>query len=101
MQELVYVAARVVESGRRLALKFSRHCPAFPSFEAVYGKLAAGRPRQCWTLAPGIRCPAKCEACGIFRRRRSMTTSRPSRRTALWTGQQVTDPGQSLQGENH
>jgi hypothetical protein len=35
-------AARVVESGRRLALKFSRHCPAFPSFEAVYGKLAAG-----------------------------------------------------------
>ena len=42
MQELVYVAARVVESGRRLALKFSRHCPAFPSFEAVYGKLAAG-----------------------------------------------------------
>jgi len=42
MQELMYVAARVVESGRRLALKFSRHCPAFPSFEAVYGKLAAG-----------------------------------------------------------
>jgi hypothetical protein len=40
MQELMYVAARVVESGRRLALKFSRHCPAFPSFEAVYAKLA-------------------------------------------------------------
>jgi hypothetical protein len=40
MQELMYVAARVVESGRRLALKFSAHCPAFPSFEAVYAKLA-------------------------------------------------------------
>ena len=40
MQELMYVAARVVESGRRLALKFSSHCPAFPSFEAVYAKLA-------------------------------------------------------------
>ena len=39
MQELMYVAARVVESGRRLALKFSAHCPAFPSFEAVYAKL--------------------------------------------------------------
>jgi hypothetical protein len=42
MQELMYVAARVVESGRRVALKFSRHCPAFPSFEAVYAKLVAG-----------------------------------------------------------
>ena len=40
MQELMYVAARVVSSGRRLALKFSAHCPAFPSFEAVYAKLA-------------------------------------------------------------
>lgn len=40
MQELMYVAARVVESGRRIALKFSAHCPAFPSFEAVYAKLA-------------------------------------------------------------
>ena len=39
MQELIYVAARVVESGRQLALKLSRHCPAFPSFEAVYAKL--------------------------------------------------------------
>ena len=40
IQELMYVAARVVESGRRLALKFSRACPAFPSFAAVYGRLA-------------------------------------------------------------
>ena len=40
IQELMYVAARVVESGRRLALKFSRTCPAFPSFAAVYNRLA-------------------------------------------------------------
>ncbi len=40
IQELIYVAARVVESGRQLALKFSAFCPAFPSFAAVYGKLA-------------------------------------------------------------
>ena len=40
IQELMYVAARVVESGRRLKLKFSASCPAFPSFAAVYGRLA-------------------------------------------------------------
>ena len=40
IQELMYVAARVVESGRQLALKFSVHCPAYPSFAAVYAKLA-------------------------------------------------------------
>ena len=40
IQELMYVAARVVESGRQLALKFSVSCPAFPSFAAVYGRLA-------------------------------------------------------------
>ena len=40
MQELMYMAARVVESGRQLALKFSSACPAFPSFAAVYVKLA-------------------------------------------------------------
>ena len=40
IQELMSVAARVVESGRQLALKFSNCCPAFPSFAAVYGRLA-------------------------------------------------------------
>ena len=39
MQELMYLAARVVVSGRRLGLKFSSHCPAFPSFSALYGRL--------------------------------------------------------------
>jgi hypothetical protein len=42
IQELMYVAARVVESGRQLALKFSKTCPAVPSFAAVYGRLAPG-----------------------------------------------------------
>ena len=42
MQELMYVAARVISSGRQFALKFSNACPAFPSFEVVYAKLAAG-----------------------------------------------------------
>ena len=41
MQELIYLAAHVVESGRRLALKFSKQCPGFPSFEAVHKKLTA------------------------------------------------------------
>jgi hypothetical protein len=39
MQELIYVAARVVERGRQLALKFAGFYPAFPNFSAVYGKL--------------------------------------------------------------
>ena len=42
IQELMYVAARVVESGRQLALKLSKTCPAVPSFAAVYGRLAPG-----------------------------------------------------------
>ena len=42
MQELMYLAARMVETGRTLKLKFSRHCPGFQSFEKVYNKLAAG-----------------------------------------------------------
>ena len=41
MQELMYLAARVVESGRSLALKFSKLCSGFPSFEAVHQKLTA------------------------------------------------------------
>ena len=39
MQELMTLAARVIESGRRLGLKFSSHCPAFPSFRALYDRL--------------------------------------------------------------
>lgn len=40
MQELVYLAARLVRSARRLKLRFSRHCPAFEAFAMVYGRLS-------------------------------------------------------------
>jgi len=42
IQELVYLAARLVRSGRRLFLRFSRHCPAYSAFSDVYGRLSAG-----------------------------------------------------------
>lgn len=41
IQELVYLAARLVRSGRRLFLRFSRHCPAYSAFSDVYGRLSA------------------------------------------------------------
>jgi hypothetical protein len=37
MQELMYVACRLVRSGRQLTLRFGRHCPAFKAFCTVYG----------------------------------------------------------------
>lgn len=39
IQELIYLAARLISSGRRLKLRFSRHCPAFPAFVALYSRL--------------------------------------------------------------
>jgi len=42
MQELMYLAARLVKTGRRLKLVFSRHCPAFEAFQSVYTRLACG-----------------------------------------------------------
>ena len=36
IQELIYVACRLVRSGRQLTLRFGRHCPAFKAFCAVY-----------------------------------------------------------------
>lgn len=30
MQELMYLVARLIRTGRRLKLKFPRHCPAYP-----------------------------------------------------------------------
>ncbi len=42
MQELMYLAARLVRTGRRLKLVFSRHCPAFAAFRTVYTRLACG-----------------------------------------------------------
>ena len=42
MQELMYLAARLVKTGRRLKLLFSRHCPGFGAFHALYTQLACG-----------------------------------------------------------
>lgn len=39
LQELMYLAARLIVKGRRLTLRFSRHCPAFDAFSSVYRKL--------------------------------------------------------------
>lgn len=42
IQELMYLAARLIESGRRMKLRFSRHCPGFEAFRQVYHQLAPG-----------------------------------------------------------
>ncbi|RPJ07932.1 MAG: IS1380 family transposase [Deltaproteobacteria bacterium] len=39
IQELMYLAARLITTGRQLKLRFSRHCPAFAAFSAVYSGL--------------------------------------------------------------
>jgi hypothetical protein len=39
IQELMYLAARLINTGRRLTLRFSRHCPAFAAFREVYSTL--------------------------------------------------------------
>jgi len=41
MQELMYLAARVIRTGRRLKLAFSRHCPAFQAFGIAYKRLSS------------------------------------------------------------
>ena len=43
IQELMYLAARLVRTGRRLKLVFSRHCPAFEAFRSVNTRLTRGR----------------------------------------------------------
>lgn len=45
MQELMYLAARVIESGRRLKLAFTRHCAILPVFDTLYHRLAYGYHR--------------------------------------------------------
>jgi hypothetical protein len=42
IQELMYLAARLIRSGHRLKLRFSQVCPGFIAFEATYAKLAVG-----------------------------------------------------------
>lgn len=43
IQELMYLAARLITTGRRLKLRFSRHCLAFTAFSVVYARLAPAR----------------------------------------------------------
>lgn len=42
IQELIYVAARVIRTARRLKLQFGRHCPAFHAFRSVYLRFCPG-----------------------------------------------------------
>ena len=42
MQELIYLAARIITTGRRMKLRFSKQCPGYPAFEATYQQLAMG-----------------------------------------------------------
>jgi len=39
IQELIYLAARLISTGRRLKLRFNRHSPALAAFSAVYSGL--------------------------------------------------------------
>jgi len=42
MQELMYLAGRLVRSGRRLIVRFSSHCRAYAVFDRVFHQLASG-----------------------------------------------------------
>lgn len=42
MQELMYLAGRMVQTGRRLKLALGRHCPAAAIFQRLYEQLAYG-----------------------------------------------------------
>ncbi len=41
IQELIYLAARLISTARRLKLRFSRHCPGYEAFTRVYTRLSA------------------------------------------------------------
>ena len=43
IQELIYLAARLISTGRRLILRFSHHCPVFAAFQGVYEQLVPAR----------------------------------------------------------
>jgi hypothetical protein len=40
MQELIYLAARLIYTGRRLKLAFGFGCPVVPVFRRLYTRLA-------------------------------------------------------------
>lgn len=39
IQELMHLAARLIKTAHRLKLRFSRHCPGYRAFEALYYRL--------------------------------------------------------------
>jgi len=39
IQELIYLAGRLLRTGRRYKLRFGRHCPGFEAFQLVYNRL--------------------------------------------------------------
>jgi len=41
IQELIYLAARLIRTARRLKLRFSRHCPGYEAFTRIYAQLSA------------------------------------------------------------
>ena len=43
IQELIYLAGRMISTGRRRILRFSRHCPVFAAFQGVYEQLVPAR----------------------------------------------------------
>jgi len=42
IQEIIYLAARLIRSGHRLKLRFGRICPAFGAFDRVYERISFG-----------------------------------------------------------
>ncbi len=42
IQKLMYRAARLIATGHRLKLRFSRHCTGYRAFDSVYQRLAVG-----------------------------------------------------------
>lgn len=40
MQEIMYLAARLIRTGRNLKLRFSKHCPAFNVFRLLHGRFS-------------------------------------------------------------
>lgn len=40
MQEIMYLAARLIRTGRNLKLRFGRHCPAFNVFRLLYQRFS-------------------------------------------------------------
>ena len=43
IQELMYLAGRLIRSGRRLRLRLSKHCPAYWAFDHIYSRLLPAR----------------------------------------------------------